>query len=682
MTSTSGRLAIKDIASLAGVTRAAVSNWRSRNEDFPAPVEGSPERRPLFDMHEVVRWLKQKNLLPADAQRKQTELSIWGVANLLRSTTSDPIETSILVLQLLVLRKQSEMDASHGIWSQALAASTSNEVVSVFLQADTHADAVFIYEPVKDLIEGLPGELMKELVSAVDGIPIDDYGEAARLTIDRLLGLGGRGDVSALSTSISPQSELLIHAAATTLAAGDTVFDPACGIGGTLLRFQGLQEELSLIGNDIDPSAILIAQLHAYLADVTATFTVSDSLTRETHGDLQAQLIVSEPPMGMRFDRDLQKTILAHAGLDTRGGLFSDELFLILALGNLAPGGRAYILTTTGAGFRKPSQQVRQELVARGLVEAVIQLPARFLPYSNIETLLWVLHIPEDKPEASVLIADATSEKSPEKHISQWLIDLRAGTETSIPSRRLSLAELITNDGSINPPALLRKERDEDEVRADLKQSLEDLSHTLTAMRKMDTNPHDLIDLPSSAGFTDLKTLIDSGVITRLRRPFISGKDREVKEGIEAFVLPMRKGHGEVKQVVAREADLWVCDGDILVPEIAAAPARIFTTDEHRWVVPTSMTVLRINDSALNPDYLVSCINAPFNREATEGISHARRDFKQIQIPNLDQDAQEQLVTALGELSVVKQNAECLAQQANTATEAVLNAVRFSNHTA
>lgn len=45
-----------DIARIAGVGRAAVSNWRRRYRDFPRPVGGARDR-PLFSRADVVAWL-------------------------------------------------------------------------------------------------------------------------------------------------------------------------------------------------------------------------------------------------------------------------------------------------------------------------------------------------------------------------------------------------------------------------------------------------------------------------------------------------------------------------------------------------------------------------------------------------------------------------------------------------
>lgn len=53
---TDARVTSAQIARLAGVGRAAVSNWRRRYPDFPKPVGGSPTS-PMFVLAEVEKWL-------------------------------------------------------------------------------------------------------------------------------------------------------------------------------------------------------------------------------------------------------------------------------------------------------------------------------------------------------------------------------------------------------------------------------------------------------------------------------------------------------------------------------------------------------------------------------------------------------------------------------------------------
>jgi chromosome partitioning protein len=52
-----GMVGLAEIAQIAGVTPAAVSNWRARFADFPAPV-ASLRSGPVFDLIPVRRWLR------------------------------------------------------------------------------------------------------------------------------------------------------------------------------------------------------------------------------------------------------------------------------------------------------------------------------------------------------------------------------------------------------------------------------------------------------------------------------------------------------------------------------------------------------------------------------------------------------------------------------------------------
>lgn len=45
-----------EISRIAGVTRATVSNWRRRHDDFPAP-SGGTDSSPLYDLVDVRKWL-------------------------------------------------------------------------------------------------------------------------------------------------------------------------------------------------------------------------------------------------------------------------------------------------------------------------------------------------------------------------------------------------------------------------------------------------------------------------------------------------------------------------------------------------------------------------------------------------------------------------------------------------
>src|SRR5699024_8762160 len=61
-----------DIARLAGVTRAAVSNWRRRHDDFPSPTGGTSSS-PLFPLAQIRAWLEHQN----KGATESPEIRLW-----------------------------------------------------------------------------------------------------------------------------------------------------------------------------------------------------------------------------------------------------------------------------------------------------------------------------------------------------------------------------------------------------------------------------------------------------------------------------------------------------------------------------------------------------------------------------------------------------------------------------
>ncbi|WP_204082702.1 N-6 DNA methylase [Asanoa ishikariensis] len=78
------RVTAADIARLAGVGRAAVTNWRKRHATFPTPVGGTAAS-PHFDLEQVEVWLADQGKLPAVADEDR----IWRK---LLASADDPSE--------------------------------------------------------------------------------------------------------------------------------------------------------------------------------------------------------------------------------------------------------------------------------------------------------------------------------------------------------------------------------------------------------------------------------------------------------------------------------------------------------------------------------------------------------------------------------------------------------------
>ncbi|WP_214105074.1 N-6 DNA methylase [Acrocarpospora catenulata] len=186
-----------EIARLAGVTRAAVSNWRKRYPDFPAPVGGGP-RNALFALPEVRAWLDRHHR----GGDVSVEVQLWQA---LRGVYGDDMMRGIAdVTEMLSGGAANRLDA---------------RVVAI----------------AKDLAgESSPTEVVEALVEGF----VDSAGRvgADQVTSPRLV-------------------RAVRHFAGTP---SGTIFDPACGIGSLLLSFEGTPD-VTLAGQEMDASAVRLA---------------------------------------------------------------------------------------------------------------------------------------------------------------------------------------------------------------------------------------------------------------------------------------------------------------------------------------------------------------------------------------------------------------------------------------
>jgi SAM-dependent methyltransferase/predicted DNA-binding transcriptional regulator AlpA len=196
-----------DIARMADVGRAAVSNWRKRFDDFPQPVGGTASS-PAFSLSEVEQWLR-------DHGRYVEVPPLERLWQRLRSSTDD--------LRL-------------------------GEVV-------TQVGAVLLGESVD-----LDGALVREIrevgradgaIAAFDGI------------FERYVDLHSRR----LLTTPPAIARLMAAIAGT---AGGRVLDPACGIGTILLESHGRQVAGQELNENAARLSGVRLRLHGYKAQIEA----------------------------------------------------------------------------------------------------------------------------------------------------------------------------------------------------------------------------------------------------------------------------------------------------------------------------------------------------------------------------------------------------------------------------
>ncbi|WP_432055313.1 N-6 DNA methylase [Streptomyces sp. bgisy022] len=380
-----------EIARIAGVTRAAVSNWRRRYDDFPAPAGGGANS-PLYDLAEVQDWL--------DKQRKgqdvTDEVQLWQV---LRGAYGDDILSGLADL------------------AQVLAAPDEGTPPALPGQAVELAGRM--------AAAGGPAEVVNDLV--------ERFTESVRRA--------GSDQVT------SPRVVRAVRRAAADVAKGATViFDPACGLG-TLLLTVGAGKSARRYGQEVDARSARLAQWRARLAE-PAHLEVAhgDSLRSDRWPDCRADLVVCDPPVS---DSDWGREELL---LDPRWELGTPSraegelAWLQHAYAHTAPGGHVIMVMPASVAYRKAGRRIRAELVRRGILTQVTALAPGTAAAHALPVHLWHLRRPRtpDDTTGTVRMVDLTSnepdgplEPRPEQTRDVAQIDLLDDLVDLTPSRHV-----------------------------------------------------------------------------------------------------------------------------------------------------------------------------------------------------------------------------------------------------
>ena len=670
-----GQLSLADIADLAGVTRPAVSNWRARNDDFPAPVEGSPERRPLFSFHEVLTWLAGQKLLPSNWKTNATAVLVSSAINPMAVGSGGSATVVLVALAVLAVYKNGGGEEWDELLEQEEDAYSALTRFLKILSPD-----VLSGEQVANIIaetSSTPEDDLKTMVNGLGQVDEGSYDAAADIIIGSIFGRSGRGALGHYTTS-TEVSELMINAARTTTSAGATVFDPTCGASGMLLGLGAHIDNGTLIGNDVEEDAVVVSALRVYLNDLSAEFSASDILTDDPQPGLQADTIVCEPPFGPRMSSENFKTVSSflkpYIGAKFRPMMGAEPAFLVYAATHLAPKGRAYVLTNTTLCSDEKLEDFRSKLVARGMVEAIVQLPQRLLNTTSIPTALWVLRAPNSsKASSPVLLADASEAEDPEKNIAEWLTSMREGKEATIPSGTITLADMVTGDSILLPSRVLKEPLDTDAIIHEFNESWESLYGIVQNISSTLPENRPVVDeLPKSSVTTPLSK-IES--LSKLNPRYFRSAEEAGEDSVSARVLRSRNEREPEEVFINKEASA-LRPGDLIIPWLPHEPASVFEDEEGVWVPKHQTYALRVNGSDFLPEYLAACVNAQFN-EVDDGSRIPRRRPSDIKIPLLDVEEQRKIVEATDSLRKISAQADTLAKQADSALTAAINLVYF-----
>ncbi|KUJ66768.1 restriction endonuclease subunit M [Streptomyces albus subsp. albus] len=451
------------IARLAGVGRAAVSNWRRRHADFPKPVGGT-ETSPTFALGDIEQWLRAQGKLAEVPLRER----VWQLL------AGHPAGTAAALCQvgavLLLVRHRPTTwdelkaadDAQLAQWLPTALAPVltarlgEGHPVPVPGAAELQAGAALMRGAAELAVEAGPAPAFEFLLGRHLAANPRQYTLTPPGLAELMADLAGVRAPGPGGAPGGPEG-----------TAGPTVFDPAAGAGWLL---SAATAAATVHAQEVDPDLAALGALRLALGgDAAVRAAAADSLRADAFPGLAADAVICHPPFN---ERNWGHDELAYDprweyGFPARTE--SELAWVQHALARLRDGGTAVLLMPPAVASRRSGRRIRADLLRRGALRAVIALPAGAAPPHGIPLHLWVLRRPGTGPAPTpqLLLVDAAEATGPggpgrgradrpaayDTVLSAWRSFDQRGRVTEQPGvcRTLPVIELLDDDVDLAP---------------------------------------------------------------------------------------------------------------------------------------------------------------------------------------------------------------------------------------
>lgn len=181
------------------------------------------------------------------------------------------------------------------------------------------------------------------------------------------------------------------------------VFDPCCGSGGMfvqsekfVLEHQGKINDISIYGQESNQTTWRLCRMNLAIRGIDSSqvrWNNEGSFLNDAHKDLKADYIIANPPFNVSdWGGDLLRTDGRwQYGVPPTGN--ANFAWMQHFIYHLAPAGQAGVVLAKGALTSKSSGEgeIRKALVEAGLIDCIVNLPAKLFLNTQIPASLWFL---------------------------------------------------------------------------------------------------------------------------------------------------------------------------------------------------------------------------------------------------------------------------------------------------
>ncbi|PHS39305.1 MAG: DNA methyltransferase [Robiginitomaculum sp.] len=197
------------------------------------------------------------------------------------------------------------------------------------------------------------------------------------------------------------------------------VFDPCCGSGGLFVQsekfveaHQGKINDISIYGQESNQTTWRLAKMNLAIRGIDSSqvkWNNEGSFLNNAHKDLKADYVIANPPFN---DSDWSGELLRNDGrwkFGTPPTGNANYAWIQHFLYHLAPGGKAGFVLSKGALTTKSSGEwdIRKAIIEAGLVDCIVNLPAKLFLNTQIPASLWFLTREKTYRRKEILFIDA-----------------------------------------------------------------------------------------------------------------------------------------------------------------------------------------------------------------------------------------------------------------------------------
>ena len=455
------------LGAMIGISKVKVSNWETGKAEptdeqvkmlREALGEGGTEVAHELQTSEVRSekvGISPTNNVPAGPAQKQlngfSEITsfIWSVSDLLRGVSSQS-EYPRVILPFMVLRFLGQFDFAEALVDQK---SLPQRLRSYINECSPQLRDVLVGFDFNEQVQHLhrAGVLVSVVkMFATRALAPERLSSEERARIFDGLIQKFADTTDGFASSVTPVGVGRLMVA--VLLAGDdrarrrheiVVNDPACGTGVLLAqaarRLAALNPEswLTICGQDLNAEAEVTCRARSLLAEGNAwNVHAGNVLAHDQHPALEADYLICHPPFGLAWGTAEEAVREEHKtggnngrfgpGLPRRSD--GTLLFLLHMVSKMKPaeqGGSRLAFLSWGSplwsgGAGSGESEIRRYLVENDLLEAVVVLPDRLFPHTEIPTYIWVLSNRKQIPRrGNVKLIDASDFYDTEQALGQ-----------------------------------------------------------------------------------------------------------------------------------------------------------------------------------------------------------------------------------------------------------------------